>query len=242
MKLLLDQEIVGVETGDIQATATEALVGALTKYSASCDPEWKPILQQLVRLGADVHRQSTVEQPGFGWHVPTTPLNNLVEWFYDAVESKYFIDEWLTILANEGKNIEEYISAEFEIRTRYTPVIYMSNGPRFHGRQFKFSTAPPSIWFEWWTDPLSPAADVLEQFKNLGPCNSEDFYDLKRGIWQCYPGWWEYSWNKDPEYQRRKKLINERFQRRERNKAAKYYKAMGYKNQTQTQMPGAWKD
>lgn len=87
IKPLLDQEIVGVETSEIQATATEALVGALTKYSASCDPEWKPTLQQLVRLGAYIHWQSTIRQPVFGWDFPVTQFNNLVKWFYDAVSS-----------------------------------------------------------------------------------------------------------------------------------------------------------
>jgi hypothetical protein len=42
----------------------------------------------------------------------------------------------------------------------------------------------------------------------------------------------------DSDYMRRRKLVDERFQRRERKKAVKYYKALGYKDRTE--MPGAW--
>ncbi|KAL3472535.1 hypothetical protein BJX99DRAFT_235317 [Aspergillus californicus] len=247
IKLLLDREIVGIEPPDIQASATEALLGSLSKYGASQNPEWKPILGRLVRMGADIHHLSSNEYSvNLDWHAPGTPLNRLLDWFHDALESKYFLDEWLAILADAGRNVEQYVMNESEIRAKCgIPVVYVSHGPRFHPRRFMFSTNPPAIWFEWWIDPLSSAVEVLEEYKNLGPLQSFDDGDDElegNGYWPCSLEWWEqFVGPLDPDFEvksRRKALVDERFRRRERRKEAKYYKALGFRDRRR--MPGAW--
>lgn len=247
--MLLDQGVDGVTTADVQDTATEALSGALSKYGSTCDPEWKPILRRLVRIGAELHRLAHSPHPRLD--PPETPLNQLVQWFHDALESESFFDQWLVILAEEAHNVEEYVRVESEIRARHSVQHYhRSNGPRFTPYQLHFSISPPSIRFKWWMDPLSPAAEVLEEFKNIGPLSFPESVDELEGyFWPCDLEWWDFScrggfgsfyFEDEPEYIAWRKLLDKRFQRREERKLAKYYKSLGYRGRRE--MPGAWRD
>lgn len=248
IQLLLSQEVAGVQIEDLRASATEALSGALSKFGATRDKEWKLVLRQLIKLGANIHNEHE-DHKAYYPDVISTQLNQLLDWCLDPWKSKALIDEWLQILSEEAVDLATYISTELELRTKGPRAIYWCNGHQTKLRQFVFSTTEPvGIHFEWWIDPELPAALVLEEFKNIGLGEHECEDALEEDYWPCGDSWsgccnrcGTFLWASEPlpkSYRTRLELAEKRFQARERRKAVKYHKIQGFTDRRR--MPGAW--
>ena len=148
-------------------------------------PEWESIVRRLLRLGVDPHahfpRASSNlrfedEEPNAlvnGVSIGT-PLDKLFESTDSPAEARMIAQRWLEILKSEGHDVRTYLEEE---KTLHGPQLYITFSGRCRNDEvprqmvFEMETDPPGLYWDWWTDPKSSAALVLEEFKWMnGSC------------------------------------------------------------------------
>ena len=148
-------------------------------------PEWESIVRRLLRGGVDPHarfpRASSNlrfedEEPNAlvnGVFI-ATPLDELFESTDSPVEARMVAQRWLEILKSEGHDVRTYLEKE---KTLHGPQLYITFSRECNKDEtlrqmvFEMETDPPGVYWDWWVDPQSSAALVLEEFKWMnGSC------------------------------------------------------------------------
>ena len=185
--------------------------------------EWTPLVQELLRYGADVHArslpsQATRKYAEFGFRRvrefwiranPTMTFTPLDELFLVSRRLKIhktgcYAQRWLTTLMGAGYDIDAYLRKESELHSpqnyqTYPMYTYEVSGDRiideYVPRRLIFNFEEhPSVHWDWWIDPSSPAGLVRHEFRHMHLHHSPYWYDVYHGSWREtwpfeYPFW-----------------------------------------------------
>ncbi|KAI9794722.1 MAG: hypothetical protein M1833_007379 [Piccolia ochrophora] len=190
---------------------------------------WKSVIRIALSLALK-YNPNYIYCEGFLWE--------LFYWDDDPMASQDLAKEWLDILSSMGVDPQRYLRHE---RDLYLEVSLLRN-VYDRNRLLIFSfEEPPTVRWEWYTDPDGAAYMVLEEFKNFGP-DSHNLFDpnfqhdwpYRYLIWHL----WEKNGYPSRTGKQEAKLVEERFERREQKKATKLRKAQGFGKPLR--IPGAW--
>ena len=219
---------------------------------ADCIPtvrhHWKPIIRHLIHLGIDLHRGSVTGR---------TVLDHLLNSSYSPFEARPLCKAWLDLLVESGIDVTEYLWKEYSIHYDLSlsrPMLPLQHLTGYRPRLLIISKAPYMAW-DWFIDSEGNAADVLEEFKNFGPCAQNipghmyyvHLHTRTSHNWPFfYPEWQWHVWEKD--WGSRNKVTTAlaqrteaRYERRWHKKALKLARAQGTIHRG-PRMPGAWID
>jgi len=239
MNELVTAENINVfQTSPLLAVVESLSWAAITPTTLSLDL-WRYIIRKLVNLGANIHHFSNMS--------PHTLLDRVLLFGNDTFGSKSVAAVWLDGLRDAGIDLTAYLDTESKIHSG-TPPLIQDNWVR--KRQLKFSYDPPSISWEWWTDPEGCAYALLEEFKNF---NSPEVVHKKWNLdpeTECWPYTTTYSHCCDFKVECGDvttlaerdvaRLAKERFQRRQLKKNLKLAKIQGLLGGPK--LPGSWVD
>ena len=228
-------------------------------------PEWESIVRRLLRWGVDPHAHLPWALPDliFEDEEPNALVNGvfivtlLDELFGSTdspVEARMVAQRWLEILKSEGHDVKTYLEKE---KTLHGPQLYLTFSRGYYKDEtlrqmvFEMETDPPGVYWDWWTDPKSSAALVLEEFKWMnGSCPQS--FEGNRVIWvngscsQSFAGHrvhWIKSWPFDGLYPSEMDWQQMRDQRWRRNYAKRLARGLARANGNRSypySVPGAW--
>lgn len=185
-----------------------------------------------------------------------TPLDELFFAEGDPSRASSYAREWLLMLVEAGYDINAYLEKEKQLHSTQNYLTY----PAYHfplgvdmPRQLVFELGEnPSVYWEWWIDPSSPASLVRQEFWHMNPCHSDRFL-IDRDSWEQrwpynYPHWTENCeppiFVNDPksgssetkQWRKRAAKAASRHARQARKKYPKYFT----ENNENSAIPGAW--
>lgn len=221
---------------------------------------WAIWLQQLLRSKIDVH--SSVSDVRFGSRIrKATALDNLFKNTRCPFEAWSAAQEWLSMSAEAGYDVREYMEKEKQLHSRSEYRTYDDyDGGK---RQLEFQVnGNPSVHWEWWFSAKSPGWPVCQEFRDMNPAHDEwglGNHDDWIETWPFeYPAWAEYCrpgrriwpiesqaqmlrwWQEDVWYPWLKREDNaaRRHARQAWKKYPRYFERPGQKSA----VPGAWVD
>lgn len=243
------------DTCDASEMIYPALAGILCAYAT--DPStWEHLLRRLIRRGANLHgpvyrnpsRRYINRYPcpiaEYG-----TPLDELVNACENPLAAQIAADGWLRILASEGCDPSIYLQEEFSLHARDMQFTYPPH--EYHPfdipRQLHFQFGGhPSVFWDWWIDPVSSAALIRAEYKFL--TGTSHGYTSIAILWEecwpiTYPKWYisEHGCMQGQSESQVKALLlvqDQRATRRLRKKAAKLARTQSSKRPQR--VPGAW--
>jgi hypothetical protein len=224
------------------------------------DPEarsgWEKTIHHLLDLEPNLHVNGMVERG--------TILDQIMDIAQSPFESQEVCEKWLLVLESFDLDIEEYLQTERLYQYEGSVPIL---APHFGGfritddtpydtpyRYTIFSKHSPRLSWDWSIDPEGHAAELIHEFRNLGPMYHEPFRDYQYPEmmfnWPyVYPKWqnlrraFNYYTNSDEV--RSSCMISisvfeKRFERRWLKRAEKLQRAQGIRKGPR--VPGGWID
>ena len=266
LEFLLSQSLVEYEElyPDNEQYLFPPLAVALRLFSRS--PRAEPLIRKLVHKGADVHApvprqlRAKNEHP-YPWSLDTvgTPLDELFVDYESSFQSRESADEWLRILASEGYDVLAYLEKERALHVERMQLTFrvedFNHNACPNPRQLVFDFGSrPSVSWDWWIDPDSPAYLLREVLKQMNVYTDERYVyadsALGRSPWEMlWPIIWpDWDLTHEPKYQTPEHNAwqckwyhaQERAERRLRKRAAKMERFHGLKRKSR--MPGTWPD
>jgi hypothetical protein len=132
---------------------------------------WEPALRRALQLSPSL----TPNVPG-----TKTALDSLFLYYYTRQDSTLLAQDWLSLLASVGVNVDEYIREEKRIHNSGLLYRGLKYGPE---RRLIFeqegSSKKHSIRWEWFYSPEDPACLVLTEFSAFG-----DIFHWAAWAWQ----------------------------------------------------------
>jgi hypothetical protein len=217
---------------------------------------WERTIHHLLDLGPNLHVNRILKGG--------TILDQIMDIAQFSFESQEVCEEWLLVLESFGLDIEEYLQTErlYQYKDSVpTSVPHMGNFSflvmdDYTGRYRYtiFSKHRPRVSWDWTIDPEGHAAEVIHEFRNLGPMSHEPFEDYqnpeKMFNWPYfYPKWQSfrgafYHYMSTEEVRSSCKIsiavFEKRFERRWLKRGGKLQRAQGIKKGPR--VPGAWID
>lgn len=211
-------------------------------WSNYLNKELDPLIRSILRTNVNLH--------GTG----DTLLDFVAYASTIKFETDQCLSDWLELLSQEGIDVRDYLSQEVAIRASgEVPSTMFSQTMRQRPYILHFTMEDPvSVQVEWWIDPKTPGAFVLEEFKNFPletagyiwstADESEDSWDVhwpfSHKYCYCSPGCLFISGGyPTTEHRRAQEHIKvQRYERREAKKRRRYYRSQGFRDR----MPGAW--
>lgn len=260
LMLSLDAARYEILQTDQDTESFPALATGLRAYGEGLTT-WEDFIRRLLRNGVDVHaivpRRHCDENliTMFTSHYPCriseppTPLDELFSWTETPFEGSQAANDWLQMLSSEGYDILAYLKEEMALHTRQQQLTYPSTVNAGYDVPRKLILElghTPSISWDWWIDPRSPAFLVRQELK---------YMDIFVRDWALYKEPWEDDWPftypewsdaKAPDerestyedWDQSNKRAGRRAERRLREKAVKVARSQG--NYERSRMPGAW--
>ena len=226
----------------------ETALGLIGKF-----PEWESIVRRLLRRGLDPHAHCFAptkfrfedEEPNAlanGGFI-ATPLDELFESTDSPVEARMVAQRWLEILKSEGHDIRTYLETEKTVHGPQPYITFSWKGRRdqtLRQMVFEMETDPPGVCWDWWTDPKSGAALVLEEFKSMNGLCQRSFGGHRAHWTESWPfGGLDLPrrlWAVNPSEMYRDQMRTQRWRRKYAKKLAR---ANGKRNYPYN-VPGAW--
>ena len=206
--------------------------------------EWVSLIRRLLRRGADVHsfvpkmryeyQQYKAVGVGYPCQLPKyhTALDELFMYCAIPCDAEVIGKKWLSLLSSEGYDVLQYLHREKDLHgfppwTCPSDLSYDYTTPR----QLIFELgASPSVSWEWYINPESPAALVRWEFRGVS-LSQHTYLENHRFYWQRFWPFAEEYWVPDW-------LVRQRGARRRQKKAAKLARAQRLK--WKSKMPGSW--
>lgn len=162
-------------SADVSDQTYPVLAAILRLYAEDSEP-WDPVIRTLIRRGADVHAPvhrylRHLDQSEYLCPLAQygTPLDELFMETLDPLEGQAAADGWLQILASEGHDILAYLKTESALHVKpiqLTHPSYQRLEEDDNERKLVFDFgACPSVSWDWWISPSSPASLLREEFK-----------------------------------------------------------------------------
>jgi hypothetical protein len=223
----------------------EMAMRMLWQSESTLADDWKLAIQQLIALGADLHKCS--------FH-RCTLLDNIMYIVDHPFDSLYLGDQWLDILFRSGVDVVEYLRTELVNHPIDSRSLRMIRPPWTFVKQKRcliISEEVPRISCDWYVDPAGKAFEVLEEFKDFDPEQRSWYFEKynRRNILQRWPFIY-YDWQRwaeevelgtaSPRETRIARVFEERMEYRQKMKAVKFARAQGVRKGPK--VPGAWID
>lgn len=231
-------------------------LASILRVSAKDFGPWESIIRTLVRSGTNVHapvrrRLSYLDQSQYPCPLAQygTPLDELFMETLDPWQGQAAANSWLQILASEGHDILVYLREESDLHIRPMQLTHPSyHHPGYDNeRKLVFDLGPrPSVTWDWWINPRSPAFLLRQEFK-LMAISAPDWFLIARpwkDSWPIrHPIWSELhqSYGNADSCKRREKLLKlagMRTAKRLAKKAQKSGRPQIYEEPRK--VPGAW--
>ena len=243
VEFILSQDTIKYEIDCSNEACFPPLATALRSYIGL--PSEISLIQNLIRRGVDLHapvRYLAVDSY-------STPLDELFSTTTTPYEARVKADDWLQILSSEGYDVLAYLQEERHLHIIQEHSINpnwnlgLADTPRRLVFELKNK---PSVHWEWWIDPESPAFLLFEEFKQLNstsPCSIRVWFSWEERWPFEYPAWSKRQssmpWR---EWKRVKQSLRQRAQERANRRlektARKLAQAQGIK--WRSHIPGAW--
>ncbi|KAL8723572.1 MAG: hypothetical protein Q9181_007260 [Wetmoreana brouardii] len=219
---------------------------ALRNYINSPKEGWDSIIRKLLRKGVDIHYTTGIlpQWPRGFQRYKRQYLSSLDDLFlvtYDPSESHRAAEGWLKILESEGYSVRDYICEEQAIRSSQSHRLYgrySTRGRMPRQLEYDLERDPPTVWWDWWTDPDSSALLVLEEFKWMVGYISERGWGWANDPWWTFWPFGVVEHEHFYDWTRLKQRRQERFERRMQKRARKMARANGERKYSK--MPGSW--
>ena len=229
------------------------LIAALTWFGAG-EKKFESLIRKFLRQGFDVHPLQG------GW--ASTLLDALFYWHEHPFDQSDEAQAWLSILKEEGYDVDAYLDKEVELRSGqehlFLPHYQPYSGKGVSRRLIIRNGQHPNVWWDWSIDPSSGASLVRNEFKHMNLDHYDQFSDfrwmarkmrrpLARHDWEyawpyAYPIWSHFygpfrglsdrSFDGWIEWRKQADLAERRFSHRMKKKKEKIIKC--------PRMPGAW--
>ena len=159
------------------ALDTSPLIAALKWFGAG-DKEFEGLIRKLLRQGFDVHplwRPSTSETE--------SPLDALFYWHDNPFDQSDEAQAWLSILKEEGYDVDAYLDKEVEFRSGqdhlFFPYSDYDLGEGVTRRLIIRNGQHPNVWWDWSIDPSSGASLVRNEFQYMNLDHYDRFGEIE---------------------------------------------------------------
>ena len=238
-----------------EALGMSPLTAALSWFGAG-EKKFEGLIRKFLRQGLDVH-------PLRGEWASTdkteTLLNALFYWHENPFDQSDEVQAWLSILKEEGYDVDAYLDKEVELRSGQDHLFFPRSRVYFGAgvtrRLIIRNGQHPNVWWDWSIDPSSGASLVRIEFQNMNLDHCDLYSDfermefslrrpLARHNWEyawpyVYPMWSDFHEPEQPwcsrswiEWRKQADLAKQRFSHRMKKKKEKINK--------RPRMPGAW--
>ena len=236
------------------------LIAALMSFGAG-KKKFEGLIRKFLRQGFDVHPLQE-ERASRGWastDKTETLLNALFYWHENPFDQSDEAQAWLSILKEEGYDVDAYLDKEVELRSGQDHLFFshflFSPGEGVARRLIIRNNQHPNVWWDWSIDPSSGASLVRNEFQHMNldhyglysvfkcvesslrlPLARHDWeyvwpyaYPIWSDFYDPHQGWSDRSWI---EWRKQADLAERRFSHRMKKKKEKINK--------RPCMPGAW--
>ncbi len=241
------------------AMALRSYAAAAVRGQAAESGKWETLMRKLIRKGSNLHVRvpSGVRTVG-AWFPsqPTdyyTPLDELFAFTYTPAEAKSAADGWLRVLSSEGYGVVAYLKKEMDLHAPQHGLTFPSGRFLWEGaydlpRQliFVLDDSQPSVWWDWWVDPMSTTYLLRSEFKQMVMTSNNliSFFYTWEDTWPfTYPAWYSTDsvlpMDEEAKLQRLQDIAQRRANRRLQKAYAKTARLQGLRY---PKMPGAWQE
>ncbi len=241
------------------ALVISPLTAALRWFGAG-EKKFEGLIRKFLRQGFDVHLvRRTRACRGSSTYNTETLLDALFYWHENPFDQSDEVQAWLSILKEEGYDVDAYLDKEVELRSGQDHLffprsrIYLGVGAT--RRLIIRNGQQPNVWWDWSIDPSSGASLVRNEFQNMNLDHCDLYSDFERMEFSLRRPLarhdWEYAWPYvypiwsdfyDPkqgwsdrsrnEWLKQAAIAEQRFSHRMKKKKEKITK--------RPRMPGAW--
>ena len=213
-----------------------------------CEDGWELCIRKLLRLGLDtLYLFPSLKNDKKREDYPETLLDCLfwAKLRLDPKAENIGVKEWLSILAEEGRDVQAYLNRELQIHaTNDFRLARCSCEEPKPPRKLVFQMGnDPNVWWNIDIDLCSGAGLVRNEFRYMNLdyevyANEEERWPIVYPSWDRYQPWQGPGYVEWQEWQRKSDLAQARFRRR----AGKKYDKENSKPRQIQAMPGAWNE
>ena len=168
------------------------------KWFGAGEKRCESLIRKFLRQGFDVH---PLERGWASTDETETLLNALYYWHENPFDQSDEAQAWLSILEEEGYDVEAYLDKEVELRSGQDHLFFSDfrfYGERAQRRLIIRKGQQPNVWWDWSIDPSSGASLVRNEFQHMNLDHRDlcsDFIFMEsRSRRPLARHYWEYAW------------------------------------------------